>query len=162
MPRTLPVNLSPRPCVQRRGMIHLNHFGATLSVSDHKRWMLKSCRWLAVDVVDESLRNMPAACTRGQAHSRSTVHSRSDMHSIASVTALLLRILRGSSSVLLHVHRDRRGCWRRGVPDGDVHFHTVQCCSASTATGVGDGEPRTASSTFTLTVHDVALRPQRP
>ena len=140
-------------------MIHLHHFGATLSVSDHKRWMLKPCRWLAVDVVDESLRNMPAACTRGQGHSRCTVHSRSDMHSVASVTALLLHFawfkfsvaLRpqrpqglletGSpgrrrplshSSVLLYVHRDRR---RRGAQDGHLQFYTV---------------------------HDVALRPQRP
>ena len=64
-------------------------------------------------------------------------------------------------SMLSYVHRDRTDCLGQGVQDGHFDFHTVpelcttrvrvQCCLTSTETlqTTRDGEPRTATSTFT-------------
>ena len=63
------------------------------------------------------------------------------------------------SSVLLYVHRDRTDCSGRGAQDGHLHFHTApelclnffRCCFTSTETRrtIRDGQPRTATSSFT-------------
>ena len=66
--------------------------------------------------------------------------------------------------MLLYVHRDRTDY--QGRP---LHFHTApECCFTSTeiVRTIRDGEPRTATSTFTASElclkFNVALHPQRP
>ena len=63
--------------------------------------------------------------------------------------------------MLLYVHGDQKDSQGRGAEDGHLDFHTAmrsedslfkfQCCFTSTETKrtVKDGEPRTATSTFT-------------
>ena len=58
--------------------------------------------------------------------------------------------------MLLYVHRDRTDYLGLGAQDGHLDFHTapdlqVQGCFTSTETIriIRDGEPRTATSTFT-------------
>ena len=66
-----------------------------------------------------------------------------------------------SSSMLLYVNSNHKDYWGRGAQNGHLDFHTapefcvtkdqVQCCFTSTETirTIRDGEPRTATSTFT-------------
>ena len=86
-----------------------------------------------------------------------------------------------SSSVLLYVHSDHNDyLGRGGAQDGHLDFHTapelwkrlpVQCSFPSTETirFIRDGEPRTATSTFTQLLNSgrdfqfsVPFRPQKP
>ena len=80
--------------------------------------------------------------------------------------------------MLIYVHRDHRDYSGREAQNGNLDSHTapelcaivqVQCCFTETIRTIRDGEPRTATSTFTqllssvlLFKFNVALRPQRP
>ena len=77
-----------------------------------------------------------------------------------------------SSSVLLGVLKDYTDCYGRGAQDGNLDFHTAPdlgrehlpllllCCLASSKTirTIMDGEPRTATSTFTAQLRSSVVR----
>ena len=78
--------------------------------------------------------------------SRSSLEPQSFSASVAPWGPVLLLLL-----MQLYPHRDRTDYQGCGALDGHLDFHTVQCCFTSTETirTIRDGEPRTATSTFT-------------
>ena len=82
------------------------------------------------------------------------------------IIAVSMSLLIPPSFVVLYVHRNHKAYQGRGTQDGHLDFHTapelciqssVQYCFTSTETiwTNRDGEPRTATSTFTQVLNSV-------